>query len=77
MPNDLIFPRIHLTPESDVWVGAWWLGFVIIGLLLCLASIPLLAFPRDLPGIPDVDNTPNATYETRDTTIENHASKRC
>lgn len=37
-------------PESSVWVGAWWLGFVIAGILLCLASIPLLAFPSELPG---------------------------
>lgn len=39
-----------MMPGSSVWVGAWWLGFVIAGTLLCIASIPLLAFPSELPG---------------------------
>ena len=42
--------RIRMMPGSSVWVGAWWLGFVIAGTLLCIASIPLLAFPSELPG---------------------------
>lgn len=39
-----------MAPGSSVWVGAWWLGFVIAGTLLCIAAIPLLAFPSELPG---------------------------
>lgn len=37
--------------ESDPeWVGAWWLGFLCTSLLSFLAVIPILSFPRVLPG---------------------------
>lgn len=35
---------------SPLWVGAWWLGFMCTGSAAILVSIPLLAFPRSLPG---------------------------
>ena len=31
------------------WVGAWWLGYVIIGSLNVIFAIPLLFFPKNLP----------------------------
>jgi hypothetical protein len=39
-----------MAPGSSGWIGAWWLGFVIAGTLLCIAAIPLLAFPGELLG---------------------------
>ncbi|XP_054164675.1 solute carrier organic anion transporter family member 74D-like, partial [Oppia nitens] len=30
------------------WVGAWWLGFAIIGVCLYLSCLPMLFFPSDL-----------------------------
>ena len=42
--------RTSIAPGASAWVGAWWLGFVIAGTLLCVASIPLLAFPSELLG---------------------------
>ena len=38
-----------LTPEDPAWIGAWWIGYVLIGILLLLLSIPFLMFPRYLP----------------------------
>lgn len=32
------------------WVGAWWLGLVGISATLLLASVPMFAFPKKLPG---------------------------
>lgn len=42
--------RFGLTPQSKVWIGAWWIGFVFIALICLLLSIPILAYPSSLPG---------------------------
>ncbi|XP_054749768.2 solute carrier organic anion transporter family member 4C1-like isoform X1 [Lytechinus pictus] len=50
-----IFTDIHLPEGVDLtdgdpgWVGAWWIGYVIAGVCILLISIPLGAFPRELP----------------------------
>lgn len=41
---------IGLTLLSNVWVGAWWIGFIVSALLCFLLAIPLLAFPVEMPG---------------------------
>ncbi|XP_025077714.1 solute carrier organic anion transporter family member 2A1-like, partial [Pomacea canaliculata] len=47
-----------LTPEHPDWVGAWWLGFLVFGLLAAVVPLPLLAFPRRLsPGPPRHENS--------------------
>lgn len=45
----LIF-SVGMTPESKVWCGAWWLGFLIFSFVCLLIAIPLIAFPKSLPG---------------------------
>lgn len=42
--------KLGLTTSSGVWVGAWWIGFVVSSLLAVLAAIPISAFPKVLPG---------------------------
>ncbi|XP_066268902.1 solute carrier organic anion transporter family member 4A1-like [Branchiostoma lanceolatum] len=39
-----------LTPWDPRWIGNWWLGFPVLGLLGVLVAIPLFGFPRKLPG---------------------------
>ena len=34
-----------LTPEDPRWVGAWWLGFVILGSGAIITSVPTFFFP--------------------------------
>ncbi|XP_077557848.1 solute carrier organic anion transporter family member 4A1-like isoform X1 [Haemaphysalis longicornis] len=41
---------IGLTPSSNVWIGAWWIGFIIAGCLALLVSLPIFGFPKALPG---------------------------
>ncbi|XP_064597041.1 solute carrier organic anion transporter family member 4A1-like [Liolophura sinensis] len=41
------------TPEDPKYVGAWWIGFLISGTLALMVSLPLSAFPRQLPGSED------------------------
>lgn len=48
---DLSFPegREALNADDKAWVGAWWLGFLVIGILSLIFSIPFFLFPRWLP----------------------------
>ncbi|CAG5123500.1 unnamed protein product, partial [Candidula unifasciata] len=39
----------QLTPRHPKWIGAWWLGYIVFGLLSLVVSIPLFCFPRRLP----------------------------
>lgn len=32
------------------WIGAWWLGFVIVGILLFIVSLPMLFYPFQFKG---------------------------
>ncbi|XP_020290846.1 solute carrier organic anion transporter family member 4A1 isoform X6 [Pseudomyrmex gracilis] len=41
---------IGLTPGSNIWVGAWWIGFLAAGVICFVIAIPILAFPAILPG---------------------------
>ncbi|KAL3856589.1 hypothetical protein ACJMK2_011324 [Sinanodonta woodiana] len=48
-----LFSNIYVTledtgmsPTHPEWIGAWWLGFMVFGVLSLLAAIPLLFFPR-------------------------------
>ncbi|KAH9279915.1 Solute carrier organic anion transporter family member 5A1 [Echinococcus granulosus] len=45
----------QLDAYSQSWLGAWWLGMVIFGVIACLTSLPVLAFPRRLPNPQDSD----------------------
>lgn len=38
-----------LTPKSEGWVGAWWLGFIVCTVLAVLWSGWLIGFPKELP----------------------------
>ena len=35
-----------LKPSDPNYVGAWWLGFLIFGIIVLISSIPLFGFPR-------------------------------
>ncbi|XP_065142228.1 solute carrier organic anion transporter family member 4A1 [Paramisgurnus dabryanus] len=40
----------ELTPENPMWVGAWWIGFLAGGAAALLIALPILGYPRQLPG---------------------------
>ena len=42
--------RVSLTPDNPRWVGAWWIGFIISGILAFIVAFPLAGFPKYLPG---------------------------
>ncbi|XP_011720909.2 solute carrier organic anion transporter family member 4A1 isoform X3 [Macaca nemestrina] len=42
--------RTELTTESPLWVGAWWVGFLGSGAAAFFTAVPILGYPRQLPG---------------------------
>ncbi|CAL8351201.1 unnamed protein product [Lota lota] len=40
---------IPIGPSDSRWVGAWWLGYIIAGVLTLLSAIPFWFLPRSLP----------------------------
>ncbi|XP_028636724.1 solute carrier organic anion transporter family member 1B2-like isoform X2 [Grammomys surdaster] len=37
---------IRITPQDARWVGAWWLSFIVNGLLCIISSIPFFFLPK-------------------------------
>ncbi|KAJ8020668.1 Solute carrier organic anion transporter family member 4A1 [Holothuria leucospilota] len=51
-----LYFSLSIDPSSPLWVGNWWLGFICTGTVAWLTAIPLLAFPRRLPGTEEYEN---------------------
>ena len=49
--SPLVVDSLTLTPSSPRWVGAWWIGFLLSGLLAFLVAFPMCGFPTKLPGM--------------------------
>ncbi|XP_051933729.1 solute carrier organic anion transporter family member 1C1 [Hippocampus zosterae] len=41
---------ITITPADSRWVGAWWLGYLIAGVITLISAIPFWFLPRSLPA---------------------------
>ncbi|TKC33952.1 hypothetical protein EI555_001449, partial [Monodon monoceros] len=39
---------IRITPKDSRWVGAWWLGFLVAGIISIISSIPFFFLPKNL-----------------------------
>ncbi|XP_039272956.2 solute carrier organic anion transporter family member 4A1-like [Styela clava] len=42
--------KVDITEDSSLWMGNWWLGFIFTGGLAILISLPILLYPKQLPG---------------------------
>ncbi|XP_069618866.1 solute carrier organic anion transporter family member 1C1 [Ranitomeya imitator] len=40
---------VTITPQDQQWVGAWWLGYLIAGVISLLATIPFWFLPKEQP----------------------------
>ncbi|XP_071941606.1 solute carrier organic anion transporter family member 4C1-like isoform X2 [Antedon mediterranea] len=47
---------IAISPGDPQWVGAWWIGYLICGLLIAVFALPILAYPRTLRRSRDSDD---------------------
>jgi hypothetical protein len=39
---------VDMNPQDPRWIGAWWLGFVIFGIVSLFLALPLALFPKQL-----------------------------
>ena len=49
------FTPTTLTSEDPQWVGGWWIGFVLTGVLSMLLSLQFFLYPRRLKGSKEYD----------------------
>ncbi|XP_070534285.1 solute carrier organic anion transporter family member 3A1-like isoform X2 [Ptychodera flava] len=47
--NTMDAGEIELTPDDARWVGAWWMGYLVDGILVFFSAIPFLLLPKRLP----------------------------
>ena len=41
---------VDISQKDPRWVGAWWLGFMIIGAAMLLWTLPVVMFPGKMSG---------------------------
>ncbi|XP_050962996.1 solute carrier organic anion transporter family member 1C1-like [Labeo rohita] len=58
---------VTITPEDSRWVGAWWLGYMVSGLLTLLAPLPLWFLPRALPENPQTSKQDHPSSQHKHT----------
>ena len=39
-----------ISPDDPNWLGAWWMGFLIYGILTLILAVPMFMFPKRLSG---------------------------
>lgn len=63
----------HLTPTSPQWIGAWWLGFLLILVLsyICAALISIFPAKLRLPNGGPEEKHRSTKKETGDDNVEN------
>lgn len=66
-----IDPSLHpvITKKDPRWLGAWWLGWIILGVSMGMFAILMAMFPRDLPTAKDSTNDTAKKKETEDGNI--------
>ncbi|XP_053381790.1 solute carrier organic anion transporter family member 5A1-like [Mercenaria mercenaria] len=47
---DVFSYKVDLSPAHPRWIGAWWGGFIICGVVLFCIAVPFLMFPQVLVG---------------------------
>ncbi|XP_057214574.1 solute carrier organic anion transporter family, member 1D1 [Triplophysa rosa] len=67
----LTLDTITINYKDSRWVGAWWLGFLITGVVMLLAGIPFWFLPKSLPkqGESEAEKNSNAQEGEQDTFI--------
>ncbi|XP_064635585.1 solute carrier organic anion transporter family member 4C1-like [Lineus longissimus] len=41
---------LAITKDDPQWYGAWWIGYILCGILALIAAFPLFCYARELPG---------------------------
>jgi len=62
-----------LTPDSPIWTGNWWIGYLIFGAVGLVCVVPLSLFPRYLPGTVEVRK---AKLKSRELVMDHDADQK-
>lgn len=62
-----------ITPDDPRWMGAWWLGFLVLGVVILILTIPIFMFPRRLSA-ENNNNVERDISESEDAVVINIAS---
>ncbi|KAJ8020666.1 Solute carrier organic anion transporter family member 4A1 [Holothuria leucospilota] len=54
---------IDIDSSNPLWVGNWWLGFMFTGALALFMALPLMAFPKRLPGAKKIEQERKKTAQ--------------
>uniref|UniRef100_A0A3B5M993 Solute carrier organic anion transporter family member n=1 Tax=Xiphophorus couchianus TaxID=32473 RepID=A0A3B5M993_9TELE len=54
---------ITINYKDSRWVGAWWLGFILTGVVILLSSIPFFFLPKSLPKQGEEEDGGNKSTE--------------
>lgn len=38
-----------ISPDDARWVGAWWLGYIVAGIITLMSAVPFWFLPKSLP----------------------------
>ncbi|XP_036068198.1 solute carrier organic anion transporter family member 1C1 [Oryzias melastigma] len=66
---------ITITSSDARWVGAWWLGYLIAGVITLMSAIPFWFLPKSLPMPVDKHDrscTPDQTRFIKDSPVMTH-----
>nr|XP_039271213.1 solute carrier organic anion transporter family member 4A1-like [Styela clava] len=71
--TDITSAKPDVDSTSYLWIGAWWLGFMVCGIFLMIISIPIMMLPRHLPQTEKYRK--NRNYEMQKTMLKWSLSK--
>ena len=55
--------------DKDMWVGAWWLGYLIISAWLITVALPLFSFPKSY-----VSSSSDEEQQQNNTEVDNEGT---
>nr|CAH8823628.1 unnamed protein product [Trichobilharzia regenti] len=73
-PADILSSDASFTigPHDPNWIGAWWAGFILLGILVFIGAVILLMFPRKLQELSCCTNQLKSNkLSTIDATLDN------
>ncbi|KAM9230877.1 solute carrier organic anion transporter family member 1C1 isoform 1-T1 [Dugong dugon] len=63
--------HITITPKDPQWVGAWWLGYLIAGIISLVAAVPFWCLPKSLPRPRGLEDS-NSSSEKSKFIVDDH-----
>ncbi|XP_072621974.1 solute carrier organic anion transporter family member 1C1 isoform X4 [Vulpes vulpes] len=57
--------HVTITPKDPQWVGAWWLGYLIAGIVSLLAAVPFWCLPKSLPRLRSREDSNSSSEKSK------------